>query len=723
MRIFIGLIVVLCMAAALNPILTGPTRFDPAALLTLDEKYDVRIIRDEFGVPHIYGKRDADTAFGLAYAHAEDDFSTIQELLLATRGSLAAVRGKDAAKTDFLIQFMQVWPSVDANYEHQLSPKARAVAQAYADGINLYAARHPEAVEDFLLPVHGKDVVAGFTFKLPLFYGFDAVLGELFEGSPREMSPDPAAESNAGQRLQLSLRGAQPFQFTRHTRPELGSQGVAIAPHKSSDGATRLLINSHQPLTGPVAWYEVRLHSQEGWDIAGATFPGSPVVLHGHNQHLGWSSTVNKPDLVDVYRLTMNPENDNEYLLDGEWQTLSVESAKIKVRLLGPFRWTFSEPLYFSRHGPVLKLEHGIYALRWAGMGETRTLDQYLAMNKATSMAEFESALALGTQPSINQVYADREGNIAHYYNAMFPERIEGWDWGKDLPGDRSELIWADYLPFTAIPATRNPPSGFVFNANNTPYVSSVGAGQPEASDFSPTMGIETRMTNRAFRLRRLLGTHDTISAQGFRDIKFDVFYDEDLPAIKALRDFLSGNAATASAELEAAVELLANWDLGTQKDNRSAALAVLTLSAMDENHQAPGDAEIRMELTNAQAYLLKHFDRIDPPYGSVFRHRRGSQEWALDGGPDVLRAVYTDEDPTSGKRLNIAGDSYIMFVEWDEHGQVSSRSIHNYGSATQDTRSPHYADQAALFAAHEDKPVRLRLDDVLEHATRDYRP
>lgn len=706
-RVLPGVAIALLLAIGLNVAMTGPDPVELQPLLALKERYDVRIIRDEFGVPHIYGKSDADTAFGLAYAHAEDDFDTIQDVILATRGRLAAVRGPDAAKTDYLIRLMGVWEAVEDGYDTLLSQRARDIARAYADGINLYAARHPDAVADFLLPVRGEDLVAGFTFKLPLFYGFDATLSELFSGTPRE----------------LARQGETALEFVDRPQPALGSQGVAIAPHRSSDGATRLLVNSHQPLTGPVAWYEARLHSEEGWDVAGATFPGSPVILHGHNRHLGWSSTVNKPDLVDVYQLTLNPDNPDEYLLDGEWVALESRPAKILVRLLGPLRWTFSEPLYFSEHGPVVKLDHGTFAIRWSGMGEVRTLDQYLALNRATTMAEFEGALALGYQPSINQIYADGQGNIAHYYNALFPQRIEGWDWRKDLPGDARRLIWNTYLPFERIPATRNPPSGFVFNANNSPYLSSVGPGQPQPGDFSPTMGIETHMTNRALRLRRLLDDTKAVSREDLYRIKYDLSYDPELEAIQHLETFVAAGKEALPEELHAAFDLLASWNLDTQRDNPAAALAVLTLEPLIDSRRKREDVRIAEELAAARDYLVEHFQRIDPPYGEVVRHVRGSKSWPIDGGPDVLRAVYTESDSESGERHNVAGDSFVMFVEWDTEGTVSSRSVHSFGSATLNPASPHYDDQAPLFVEFQDKPVRLDLDELLPHATRDYRP
>jgi penicillin amidase/acyl-homoserine-lactone acylase len=687
---------------------TLPPQVDTAPLLARGDDYRVRIIRDDFGVPHIYGERDIDTAFGLAYAHAEDDFATIQEVLLATRGRLAAVNGPGAAQTDYLIHLMQVWPAVEAGYDTQLTRHTRDIAQAYADGLNLYAAQHPQQVFPYMLPVEGKDIIAGFTFKTPLFYGFDGVLGELFSG---------------GEPRQLAKQGDLALRFTDQPQPEIGSQGVAVAPARSADGATRLLVNSHQPLTGPVAWYEARLHSQEGWDIAGGTFPGSPLILHGHNRHLGWSNTVNKPDLVDVYQLHLNPDDDNQYLLDGEWRDLEQASADILVKLVGPLRWTFSEPLYFSEHGPVLKLEHGAYALRWAGMGEIRMLEQMLAINKARNIAEFETALAIGAQPSINYVYADAEGNIAHYYNATFPRRAEGWDWTSDLPGDRSDLIWRDYLPFSAIPMTRNPPSGFVFNANNTPFVSSVGDGQPRPDQFSATLGIETHLTNRAHRLRRLLDAENPISREAFRRIKYDLNYDEDLPGMQRFREYVAAGLDPAAGDLEEPFELLASWDGSTHRDNRAAALALLTLAPLLDFRQLDEAADLTASLRAATQHLQTHFGRVDPRFGDINRLRRGEREWALDGGPDILRAVYGLPDEEQGTLVNVAGDSYIMFVEWDERGEVSSTSVHNFGSATLNSDSPHYSDQTPLFVEMREKPVHLELDQLLMHASRDYTP
>ena len=707
-KLMVFVVLALVIAGLANIVVYLPQGVDNKSLIETAEQYKVRIIRDNYGVPHIYGERDVDSAFGLAYANAEDDYATIEDVILATRGTLALVKGADAAKTDYLIRLMRVWDAVDKGYDSQISQQTRDIAQAYADGINLYAAKNPHKVNKYALPVTGKDIVAGFTFKLPLFYGFDKVLGEVL---------DPE------QPRQLAIQGEQAFQFTAESQPEIGSQGVAIAPKRSSDGKTRLLVNSHQPLTGPVAWYEARVYSDEGWDMAGSTFPGSPIILHGHNQFLGWSNTVNKPDLVDVYQLTLNPKNEDQYWLDNQWHDFEQREAEIVVKLFGPFRWTFKRPLYFSEHGPVLKLDHGTFALRWAGIGEIRTLEQYIALNKATDLNQFEAALAMGTQPSINYVYADAQGNIAHYYNAMFPDRQEGWDWQSDLPGDRSELIWQDYLPFSAIPKTVNPDSGFVFNANNTPYVSSAGEGQPTPEQFSATLGIETQMTNRAYRLRRLLSADDAISQADLRRIKYDVAYDLETEEMTEFLSLIQAPLPTGNDDISDAFNWLQQWDYETNANNRHAALAMLTLEPLLDFRHSQQAPDLLDQLRQAQQHLLTTFGKIDPPYGDFNRLRRGEQEWGLDGGPDTLRAIYSELDEQSGKQFAVAGDSYIMFVEWDQEGKVSSTSVHNFGSATLDQDSPHFADQSPMFVEMTEKPVWLELEDLLQHASRDYSP
>ena len=349
--------------------------FDRDAALARADAYDVVINRDKWGVPHVYGETDAAAAFGFAVAQAEDDWKNIDESILLYRGQRASRVGQEGAVTDYLVQLLRVWPTVTARYETDLSQETRAYLEAFADGINYWAALNLDKVDQTLLPVTAQDVVAGYMFRHLLFYGLDKHLTDLNE--PERKFPIS--------RKMTALLGGLP----------IGSNAFAVAPHNTPDQATRLAINSHQPLTGPVAWYEGHIKSEEGLDIMGGVFPGSPTISLGFNSDLAWGVTVNKPDLVDVYALDINPDNEDQYRLDGEWIDFEKDTAKIAVNLFMGFRWTFTRELLFSKHGPVMRTEHGAYAIRYAGMNEIRQPEQWYRMNKArtyTAMARRHAA-------------------------------------------------------------------------------------------------------------------------------------------------------------------------------------------------------------------------------------------------------------------------------------------------------------------------------------------
>jgi penicillin amidase/acyl-homoserine-lactone acylase len=505
----------------------------------------------------------------------------------------------------------------------------------------------------------------------------------------------------------------------------IGSQGIAIAPHRSEDGNTHLLVNSHQPLTGPVAWYEARLHSEEGWNMVGSTFPGAPLIIHGHNDHLGWANTVNKPDLVDIYKLTINPENDNQYLLDGQWKTFKTKTAKMLVKLLGPVRWTFEKEIKISDHGPVMETDHGMYALRWAGMNNVKTLESMFTMNKATNKQEFEAALKLNAMPSINFVYADKNGNVAHYYNAMFPDRIEGWQWDKILPGDRSELIWTEYRAFSFMPKTVNPRSGLVYNANNPPWIATDGDDDAQASQYPASMGIETFVTNRALQIESRLKPYKLISQELLKDVKYDLAYHPESNQIQYLKIWLEYEMGFGFTDVETkALYALKRWNLSTHKTNTRAALAVLTLAPIQK---ARGEKVEMKEITkafkNAVKSLVAHHGSYNVAYGDVYRLMHSDKNLAISGGPDILRAVYGKDMDDKGQIENIAGDGFMMFVSWDENGLVSSEASHQYGSATLDESSPHYNDQMDMFAEQQERAVLFDRFELEKHVERRYRP
>ncbi|MFZ5669185.1 MAG: acylase [Pseudomonadota bacterium] len=688
--VLLGLTIGVAGAVAAVDRATAPRPPDLAPLIEKARDYDVVIRRDRWGVPHILGRTDADAAFGLAWAHAEDDFDTIQDVALATRGTLAASEGPDAAPGDYLVSLLGVWRTVNARYARDLPPDVRAVLEAYADGVNAYAARHPERVKPGLLPLTGKDIAAGFVFKTPFFYGLDGELRRLVSAKA-----DPLPK---------------------------GSQGVAVAPSRSSDGATRLLVNSHQPYSGPVAWYEAVVESGEGWHVAGGFFPGSPFMLHGHNAHLAWANTVNNPDLVDVYRLTINPRNPDEYRLDGRWRRFERSTARIRVKLWGPFSWTVARPVLRSAHGPVLKTKAGVFAIRYAGMGEVRQPVQYWRLNRAGTLEQWRAAMALQALPSINYVYADERGNIGYVYNGLFPDRPAGVDWRGVLPGDRSDLIWRSYLPFDRTPQVWNPRGGLVFNANNTPWRATAPGDGLDPSAFPATMGVQTNMTNRALRLVETFAADSAITPEAFRAYKFDLAYSPQSEVAGVVRELLALDPA-GDPDLARAQAILRRWNLRTDAANRGAALGVLTATAVIEGRAGARPAVTPEAALRSTIGTLKvHFGRLDPAWGEVNRIVRGGVDLAIDGGPDILRAVY-GTPAGDGRLIAAGGDTLVMFVTWDRRGRLSSQSIHQFGSATLDAGSPHYADQVAPFVRMQLKPVLFTESELAPEIVESYRP
>ncbi len=688
-----------------------PENPDTATLSADASKYDVEIIRDNYGVPHIYGARDADVAFGVAYAHAEDDFETIQETVAATRGDLARYRGAKAAPTDYIVALFDVWNVVDGKYDSHVPADVKAIAEAYAAGMNLYASEHPDATWKGLAPFTGKDIIAGFVFKTPFFYGLDSTLLDLFGDERKaELSLDPGA-------------GRAAWLIGPRTAPPRGSNALAVSPERSGDGVTRLMINSHQPMTGPVAWWEAHTVSGEGLDIQGGLFPGTPVILHGFNRDLGWANTVSNPDLADVYQLLINPDDKTQYRLDSNWRDLDIKTVTLRIKLFGPFVFKTKRKILRSEHGPVIRTKHGTYAIRYAGMGEIRQLEQYYRLNKAQNWDDFLNAMSLNALPSINYIYADKAGNIAFLHNGQYPNRIEGWNWHKDLPGDRSELIWNGYRPYSDVPLLLNPSSGLVFNANNQPYDATDGPDNLTPKMFYPSMGLQTDQTNRSLRIMELTDGTTPIDREALLAIKFDSGYAAGSEADFVLKRVMENDWIN-EPEMKIAADYLADWDGQMNVDNRHAALGGLTvvreITAKFTGEPAPDPLDAFRE---AVAYLEKHHDGINTEWGKVNRLVRGDVNIPIGGGSDTLRAIYPAEIRDDGQLHASAGDTWMALVEWDVDGKVSADVIHQFGAATLDETSPHFADQAPLFAAQKWRKALIERADIEAVATRRYRP
>lgn len=668
--------------------------------------HDVRILRDKWGVPHIFGKTDADAAFGLGFAQCEDNWPGVQGAILVARGATSSAAGAAYVNFDYLFRLFRVRDFVDAKYETDLSPDVRAVIEAYAAGVTCFAALHPDKMPAAALPVTGKDIVAGTTFKCPFFYLLERDLAVFFA---------KAKDVPVSGATMLSSRKTQDDEV-------VGSNAWAVAPSRSADGATRLCLNSHLPWNGATTLIEAHVHSEQGWNMIGCMLAGAPFPSWGHDENKGWCHTINKPDLADIYALEVNPDNPNQYRFDGAWRDLERDTARIPVR---NERGEVSEAAYellWSVQGPVVRREDGLFALRFAGYGEVRQLEQWYRMNKARNFDEFQDALRLLALSSLNTVYADKAGNILCVYGAQIPVRAEGYDWAGTVPGNTSATLWSEVYPFEKLPQVANPKSGFVQNCNCTPFRTTVGGENPAPDAFPKSMGLEGHETNRSRRALELYGGDESITRDEFYRYKYDKTYTPKSD-VAAYVDKLLETKMPEEPLLQEAVRLLKNWDRTTEKDNRAAALALLVgWPHVQRNAWAGNPPSPVNVLRQAATILMQHFARLDVPLQEALRLRHGGADLGLGGGPDCLRAIYS-EVSGDGRLAANAGDCYYQMVEWGKNGALRSEAVHQFGTAVADEGSPHYTDQAALFAAEQMRPVLLDERDIRQYLEREYRP
>lgn len=646
----------------------------PAAQPARD--YNPAITRDSFGVATIHGRDDGETAYGVGFAHAEDNFATIQLVALAARGRLGAYLGRDGAASDFLWNLIEVKQSVDAGYE-SYSPEFREVLEGYAAGLNAYGAAHPDEVLPGAHNLTGRDIAAGSTLTLPLFFGFDHVLGQLADPTSHPCAPREA----------------------RAETIDWGSNAFAVAPSRSADGHTRVIVNSHQPWDGPVAWYETRIESDSGWRMHGGLFPGSPFPEVGTNGALGWGATVNWPDLIDLYRLTTDDQHRGQYLYDGAWRRFETRTIWLWVKM-GWVTVPVPRTLRYSVYGPAFETADGWISVRYSGQHEIRALEQFYRMGKARTFDEWRAAMAMRAIPSFNFIYGDATGRIAFLYNASLPRRPAGYDWSGCVPGDTSATLWPQGDLLTP-PELVAPPSGWLYSTNGQPWSSTDPASDLRPDQFADAAPfIETNMTNRGYRAVEILSPLRTISAEQLLAAKFDITASPQSRTEAAIQRVLAADSAN-DEELANIQAVLRRWDRRAAQDSTEAPLALLMDYPLYNArlHGQPQPDPIATARDGAR-YLLQHFGKLDPPLGDVLRLRRGDVDLPLDGAPDTLRALRWHPDPDG--RLNADfGDGLMVVIDWAPDGTMSVQSIHQWGASNR-PESPHYNDQSPLYARHE---------------------
>lgn len=654
---------------------------------------EIKIARDNYGVPHIFAPTDAQVAYGLAWAHAEDDFKTLQFPTLAGKGMLAQLNGKDGATIDYVVGLLRTQQTAKEKIS-TLSPDFLKVVEGYVAGINAYAAKHPEEIlVKNTYPIKVEDYLSSVLLSLSVISGVDGVLSKIFKGEmPGTSIPK-------------------------------GSNAFAFSSLKTKDGATYLNINSHQPLEGPVAWYEAHLSSEEGWNMLGGLFPGGCTVFVGTNENLGWGHTVNHQDKIDVFQLTMKDTKSNLYKFDGEWLELEERKVKMKVKM-GFLKIPVSKKAYWSKYGATLKTDNGVFSVRLGANQDVRGIEQWYRMNKASNFDEFYKAMVMVAIPGFNTVYADNNDNIFYVDNGKIPFRNPAYDWKGVVPGDTSATLWSDFHPLKDLPQYFNPKAGYLYNSNNTVFRATAPDENLKPEDFDPTMGYPTNDNNRSMRFAQLIAQYDKVDYEDFKRIKYDGQYPSKFyfpTDINALMQLDSKAYPSISKE----IELLHNWDRKSGIENIGAGFFSLFAHEVYKSYGSKemivSEAEIVGLIEKTKSFMIEHFGTTEKPLGEVQKLVRGDKAIPLPNLPDVLAAMYSQEWK-DGVAKGVAGDSYIQLVKYEKGKLPQIESVNCYG-ASNHPDSPHYDDQMVLFVNKKTKKMTLVKEEILKTAERVYSP
>ena len=657
---------------------------------------NITIARDSFGVPHIFAPTDPEVAYGLAWAHAEDDFATLQLVVLSGKAKLGTGLGKKGAEGDYVINLLRIRKTVDEQW-NTLSPDFVALIKGYVAGLNAYAKAHPGEVKyKQAFPFDEKEYLTAVVFSTSLFCGIDQVLPQILGGNI------------------ATIPGFNPQ----------GSNSFAMNSAKTTTGESFLAINAHQPQEGPVAFYEAHVQSEQGWNMLGGLFPGGCLIFHGTNENLGWAHTVNYQDKIDVYQLEMNPADKNQYKFDGQWITLEEDKAKLHVKGIPV---TIGKKIYWSKYGATVKTGKGVFSLRVPATMDIKALEQWYRMDKAKNFTEFYKALSMTSLPMFNIMYADRYDTIFYISNGKMPRRNPDpqYHWKSTLPGNTSATLWTEFKPVQELPQYINPASGYLFNTNHSPFLATDISNNLNPGKFDKNDGYETYHNNRSQRVTELI-TGDKVDYATFKRIKFDQQLPKQLKYIYGIDTMLSLPAGDYPA-IKEVITTLQQWDHKAITSSKGAAVFMLVYDYVSKKLKGEPARQLTKEESvetyqYVNDYMLKNFGKTDLVLGDIQKLVRGDDARPAWGLPDVLTAAYT-EPYKEGMRKVISGDAYICFVRYPKNGGLPViESVNTFG-ASMHPDSPHYKDQMAMFQNQQTKHMTLDKAEVLRTAERIYHP
>ncbi|WP_184716603.1 acylase [Caulobacter sp.] len=663
------------------------------------------ILWDTYGVPHIYGKDAKAVFYGYGWAQAQSHANTILRLYGEARGKGAEYFGPEYEETTTWLLTNGVPDRAKLWYKQQ-TPAFRANLDAFAKGINAYAAAHPDKIDADLkqvLPVSGVDVVA-HAHRLMNFIYVASPGKTIGEGDP----PDIADQ---------------------------GSNSWAVSPKKTADGNALLLQNPHLPWgTGYFIYYEAHL-TGPNFEVYGATQVGLPIIRFAFNQQMGITNTVNSMVGATNYKLTLK---DDGYVFDGKVLPFKSQGLTYRVRQADGTLATKPLTIRSTVHGPVFDRKDGSkVAVRVAGLDRPKMLEQYFDMVTAPNFKAFESAMKRLQVPTFNIMYADRDGHIDYTFNGIAPKRSEG-DlnfWSGLVPGDSSRYLWTDTHPFEDLPRVTDPVGGFVQNANDPPWVASWPVTM-KPDDYPKYLAPRTPESFRAQNAVKLMAENDKISLDRFKQLKLST---NALMADRVLPELVPAALKDKDPEVQAAARLLAGWDRNFTAESRAGLLfeewaklfAGPTFAgqggyAIPWTEQRPistpyglkDPAAAVEQLRTAIANTKKKYGAIDRRFGDASRFILDGVDVPGTGGFGNLgafRVITWSEPDAKGIRTPNHGETWVAMIEFST--PVKAYGLMSYGNARQ-PGTTHYSDQLDMLSKDQFRELWLRREQVEAHVS-----
>jgi acyl-homoserine-lactone acylase len=693
---------------------------------------NVIIIRDNWGIPHVYGKTDADAVFGLLYAQCEDDFGRVEMNYIEKLGRFSEVKGKSELYNDLLIRL--VIDSSEAMADYKKSPEwLHKLLNAHADGINYFLYKHPD-VKPLLLK------------RFQPWYSLLWTDGSIGAISTADLSVEE---------LKRFYENSPELGYVPKINPEenpTGSNGFAFAPSITESGNSILYINPH------VTFYfrpEVHMVSEEGLNVYGAVTWGQFFIYQGFNEHCGWMHTSSYTDISDTYIEKLSKKND-KWFYEYEKVQKPVLEKKLVLKYSGDKPGEKIINALFTGHGAIMAKRNGQYLSLKANNRSMTGLIQSWQRTKANSFADYKKVMELKANTSNNTVYADAEGNIAYWHGNFLPVRDTAYDWSKPVDGSKSATQWKGLHKVDESIHIYNPPNGWLQNCNSTPFTAA-GANSPKKENYPKYMKTDEE-NFRGINAVRVLSKEKKYNLDKVIAAGYDTYlssFEILLPAlVKAFEKNIIQKDSLFSVMAEP-ISILKYWDYYSRENSIATTLAIewanLVLPSIYAT-KIPGNNDPGIvEMTNEFAKtadantLLKPLAKVindlnskwgrwQITWGEINRFQRISNDITQKYNDDSVSVAvgfapalwgqlpsYTARYfPGTKKRYGVNGNSFVCAVEFGK--RIKAKSL-LAGGESGNPRSPHFKDQLEMYAKGKFKDVLFYREDVEKNAERKYHP